>query len=279
MKDPLPFAASVTEWLQGFIREAREVARAADALVPKLKERPDDVVVNVHAHAWQPYESFLRKYFDDGRRRVVALSMNPARNGAVQTGISFTDAPTARELLPDFDRQLTRPEQLKTDRVEMSGQHIRAWAKQDFGDLPGLYKRILTPIACPVAVLRGPDLLNVPLPLLKGDARKAADAFYEWSAPRLVAAAKAKGILFLGDYAAHRWARAPKPGPLANLPTVLVPHPAARMANEAKYDAWTNAVRKLTQEAQRGSGAPRPKEGSRRWKPAKAPTDASGPST
>lgn len=234
-------------WLGAFIKAAKEVAREADTLVAKLATKPDGIVVNVHSYAWAFYERFLRAYYPDEQARVVALSMNPARNGAVQSGIAFTDAPTARTLLPGFDEAVRRPPNLVTERVEMSGQKIRLWADRDFGGLTGLYQRLLFPIACPVAVLEGPNLLNVPIASLRGAARQAAEEFYEWSAPRLVRAAQPTGVFLLGDYAGDRWERlAKKDDDLARLPSVVTHHPAARIPNDVKLNDWSRALSRVS---------------------------------
>jgi hypothetical protein len=240
----------VGAWLDDYVAVVRDIAREADRVAPRMRERPGDVVVNVHGYALAAYEAFLRRQYADGRPRLLALSMNPARNGAVQTGIAFTDAPTARGLVPGFDRLVRRPPALVTERVEMSGQKLQAWARAEFGGVEGLYERVLFPIACPIAVLRGPNRLNVPLPALRGRARQAADAFYEANAPRLVRAARARGLLFLGDYAARRWKRLAASSPdLARLPVAVTHHPAARITNARKYSDWTRALSSLERRA------------------------------
>lgn len=254
MKSGEPRGSPVT-WLDDYVPTARSVARAADELVEELRGRKGDVVVNVHGHAWPAHEAFLRRYYSDGRPRVVALSMNPARNGAVQSGIAFTDAPTARVLLRDFDALVERPPRLRTERSEMSGQKLRQWAERSLGGLPGLYRRVLFPIACPVAVLRGPRLLNVPLATLSGPERRLADRFYETHAPRLVRAARPTGLLLLGSYAAERWRRVEESTTdLASLPHAVTHHPAARMPNDKKWADWTAALKRLEQ-ADQGPGA------------------------
>jgi hypothetical protein len=239
--DPLRLPRGVS-WPDTFLQTARSVARAADRLVPRLRESSADTVVNVHRHAWPAYEAFVRRHYAEPRPRIVCLSMNPARNGAVQSGIAFTDAPTARELVPDFDQLVERPARLSTDRPEMSGRHLRGWAERHLGGLAGLYEQALFPIACPVAVLRGPKLLNVPLPALRGSARRAADAFYETHAPRLVRAAQPRALLFLGDYAAQRWRRLAAHHPdLRDVPVVVTHNPAARISNRSKWAGWSRA--------------------------------------
>lgn len=236
----------VPSWLDDYLDVVRDVARRSVRVAPRLRERPRDVVVPVHRYALKAHEAFVRRFYADGRPRHLVLSMNPARNGAVQTGIAFTDAPTARRLLPDFDALVQRPTSVATERAEMSGQKLQAWATAEFGGLEGLFERFLFPIACPIAVLRGPNLLNVPLPALRGESRRAAEAFYEANAVRLVRAAQPRGLLFFGDYAARRWRRLAGSSPdLSRLPVVETHHPAARITNEAKFSGWSRAVRRL----------------------------------
>lgn len=234
-------------WLAEYLRAARLVTKDADAFVREFSLQRGELAVNVHAYAWPAHEAFLRTYYADDRPRIVSLSMNPARNGAVQSGIAFTDAPTARLLLPDFDRIVNRPPNLRTERVEMSGQKLRSWADLRLGGLKALYSRVLFPIACPVAILEGPNLVNVPLASLTGRRRALADAFYGTHAPLLVRAARPRGVLLLGSYAAQRWGALARANPdLAALPAVETHHPAARMANAQKFNDWSRALRSLS---------------------------------
>ncbi len=240
------------DWIEGYLSTARQVARDADALANELGHVPSSIAVNVHSYAWPAHAAFVRRYYADGKSRIAALSMNPARNGAVQTGIAFTDAPTARRILPDFDGLVARPQNLATERAEMSGQKLQMWAKRDLGGLTQLYGCALFPIACPVAVLKGPQLLNVPLANLPSRFRRAADAFHEEHAALLVRAINPTGVLVLGSYAADRWRRVARDnGDLASLPAVATHHPAARMPNGKKFNDWSRAVGLLS--APRGS--------------------------
>jgi len=224
--------------LDRFLAAARATAKAADALVEELAAR-GDVVVNAHTYGWPAYEAFHRRFHAEEPPDLVCLSMNPALHGAVQTGIPFTDAPMARDLLPGFDRLVQRPPALATERVEMSGRKLRAWADQALGGLHVLHRRILFVTACPVAVLRGPRLLNVPLPALRGRRRRAADAFYQ----------EPKGLFLLGDYAGGRWIRIARVHPdVGRIPSTITHHPAARISNETKFHDWSLALSTLERE-------------------------------
>lgn len=243
----------MSDWLESTLRVARELSSQADAVVRRMPVAPTDIAVNVHAYAFPAYEAFVRRYYADGRRRVLALSMNPGRNGAVQSGIPFCDAAQARELLPDLDRLVpNRPLRLVSRSPEMSGRKLRAWAEQSWGDVRNLYERLLFLYACPIAVLRGPRHLNVPLPALRGPARRAVDELYEAFAPRLARAARPNGVLLLGDYAAQRWRRTVGAHPdLRRFPAVATHHPAARIPNAKKFRDWSHALAQISASSQR----------------------------
>lgn len=238
----------MASWIGSYLRVAAQLARAADGLVDALSTRRDEVVVNVHGYAFQALDALARRYLSPKQRPVAFFSMNPARNGAVQSGLSFTDAPTARSLFDDFDILVpNRPMITRTERAEMSGQRLNEWIQRKFGDHEAFYAQACAPIVCPVAVLRKPGLTNVPLPNLDPPRRRAADEFYEAWAPRLYDAINPRGVALLGTYAGQRWQRLVQATPrLQKTPFVVTHHPAARMRHEDKYAGWDQAWDALT---------------------------------
>lgn len=258
---------NVEAYLAAVRRQARDASRLADSLTLP----PGDRVLNVHAYGLRAYEAFVRRYYGDGAPRVVAISMNPGPNGAVQTGIPFCDVGMARGLLPRFDDLVTgRPPWAASERVEMSGRKLVLWADAALGGLRGLYRRVLFAMTVPLSVLRVPagtggeqapalrapsrDLSrrargvprNVPLPALPRSETAKIDRFLERHAAMEIQLADPEGILLLGDYAAHVWEIVSRVDPvLARLPCVRVPHPAARIGNAAKIAAWSDGLEHL----------------------------------
>lgn len=234
-----------------YLRAARTFARRLEPLLPRLREESDDLVLGVHTYAWLAFEAFVRAYHGDGRNRIAVLSMNPGRNGAVQTGIAFTDGMTARELLPEFD-DLVPKRPFVSERREISGLKLREWARRHLGGLQQLYRDAMFPITFPAAVLRGPSRVNVPLPSLRPDNRRLVEAFLDREAPALLHAAQPRGVLLLGDWAARNWARYSQTDPeLARLPVAETYHPAAHITNARKYGAWMRAWTKVQRDATR----------------------------
>lgn len=240
--------------LEAFIERVKEQAVDADRLARSLKLPKTDRVLNVHGYAWDAYEAFLRKYYSDGKPRVFAISMNPGPYGAVQTGIPFTDKSMARQFVPNFDRLVKGPPAwARSERNEMSAGKLIAWSADRFGGMEGLYRRMLLGMTAPIAILRAPKWTNVPLPALPGSEQRKVNAFIRRHAPHEIKLAEPTGIFLLGDWANHVWdlARTEDPS-LDEIPAVTVPHPAARITNQKKFDAWTRGFDSLDKPPKRG---------------------------
>jgi hypothetical protein len=230
----------------GFLEASRLQARDASRVARRLRLPAELRVLNVHAYGFRAYDAFVRRHYGDGARRVVALSMNPGPHGAVQTGIPFCDVGMARELLPGAAALARCPSWARSERPEPSGRKLWAWAASSLGGRHALYERILFPMTVPIAILRMPARTNVPLPALPVHARREIDAFLERHAAAEVRLARPRGILLLGDYAAHVWTIVARQAPdLARLPVARVPHPAARISDAEKLGAWTRGLRRV----------------------------------
>lgn len=232
--------------LEALLKAVREQARGATRLLQRLELPPGCRALNVHSYALPAYEAFLRRFYSDGKPRILALSMNPGPFGAVQTGIPFCDVPMARTFLPGFDALSKPPAWARAERREMSAQKLIEWSGPLFGGIEGLYRRILLAMTCPIGILKGPRRTNVPLPALNRASQREIEAFIARHAPHEVRAAHPTGILLLGDWARHTWDVIRQAAPdLRGLPARAVPHPAAHITNRAKFDAWTRGYKSL----------------------------------
>lgn len=233
--------------LEAFVAAVRAQAADASRLMRRLRLPAGVSGLNVHAYGLAAYEAFLRRHHADGRPRVLVLSMNPGPNGAVQTGIPFCDLPMARALVPGFDALVPRrPAWAASERAEMSARKLLAWAVRDLGGEEAIHGRILFAMTLPLAFLRrGRNVTNVPVPALPASCRGPIDAFLGRNAAGEILAAGPTGVLLMGDYAAHVWEIARRHPDLAAIRALRVPHPAARIGNAAKLDAWSAALRAL----------------------------------
>lgn len=241
--------------LEAFIERVKEQAEDADRLVRSLRLPKTDRVLNVHRYAWDAYEAFLRKYYSDGKPRVFAISMNPGPYGAVQTGIPFTDKAMARQFLPNFGKLVKGPPAwARSERNEMSAGKLIAWSAEKFGGIEGLYRHMLLGMTAPIGILRAPKWTNVPLPALAGSEQNKVYDFIRRHAADEIRLAQPTGIFLLGDWAerVHEITLEADPA-LEAIPSVAVPHPAARITNEAKFAAWTAGFDLLQAKAERRS--------------------------
>lgn len=235
--------------LDAFVEAVRAQAADASRTLRRLPLPEGIVGLNVHAYGLAAYEAFLRRHHADARPRVLVLSMNPGPNGAVQTGIPFCDLPMGRALVPGIEALVgRRPAWTRSERPEMSARKLASWAERDLGGACAIHRHLLFAMTLPLAFLRRTSrgVTNVPVPALPVSCRAAIDAFLERNAAREIALAAPAGILIMGDYAEHVWGIACRTRPeLARLRALRVPHPAARITNEAKLGAWTEAMRSL----------------------------------
>jgi len=60
--------------VDAYLEAARAQAEDAERLRRSLRLPAGHKVVNVHTYGWDAYEAFVRKFYTDGRPRIVALS-------------------------------------------------------------------------------------------------------------------------------------------------------------------------------------------------------------
>ncbi len=213
-----------------FLTEVRRLSDATNDLIPRLDLPDGQYALNVHSYALAAYEAFLHRWYDDDRARVGAVAMNPGRNGAVQTGIPFSDLDWARRVVPDLDARLDAPPRpLPPGHRETSGRRLIAWAERRFATPEAMYDHVLFYITCPLAILAEDPVRNVPIPELRVANRRLVDRLVVDHLPRLVEASGVSGILLLGRYAESVWDTG---SGLDGLPLAHTYHPAAHVSND-----------------------------------------------
>lgn len=229
--------------LDRFIHAVRALRDDTEDVVARLELPAGQYALNVHQYALGVYEAFLRRFYRPMDGRIGAVAMNPGRNGAVQTGIPFTDEPWARQLgldVPGLRGTPSRP--LPAGTQEMSGRRLLAWAEHRFGEPRRMYDRIVFYITCPIAVLTRDPVRNVPLPDLKGANARRVFGLIQRHARRLVEASGVDGVLLLGRYAEKVW-DALEDAP--ELPVARTFHPAAHVSRQRLHGAWDEAYSSL----------------------------------
>jgi hypothetical protein len=244
--------------LPAYLRAVRALARDADDVVADLRLPKGQRALNVHSYALPAYEAFLTRFYSDAAPRVAAIAMNPGKNGAVQTGIPFTDWPRGEELLPDLARLVDRTAvALPKANREASGRRVYGWGELRFGSAEGFLREVLVLLTCPIAVLEGEGtkVTNVPLDLLpRPQGRKCLDLITE-HAPALLEAAQPRGVLLLGNYAEGVWQALQEAGAAPPLPLGRALHPAAHVPDPEWHASVDRAWARLGAKAARPAKA------------------------
>ncbi|MGQ0535030.1 MAG: uracil-DNA glycosylase family protein [Methanobacteriota archaeon] len=236
--------------LPGFVKEVRALSAAATGVAERLSLRSGEQAVNVHAYARAPYEAFLARHAAGRRRRpVVALAMNPGKNGAVQTGIPFTDVEMASRILPAFPELVERYRaRLPPPGKEPSGRRLYRWGAARFGSEDAMLADLQVLITCPVAILgRGKNgaLVNVPVEGLRGENDRVVTDMIQRHAPRLLRAARPRAVLILGNYAERVWDGMVERGTTPDVPVAKAMHPAAHVDDATWSASADSAYRSL----------------------------------
>ena len=230
-------AVDVEAWL----RQASSLARDASHTARSLRLPTSQTLYNVHTYAWPCYAAFVRRYHASSDRPVAFVAMNPGKNGAVQTGIPFTDHARAIELLPEFEKLRRRPPHpLPKPGREQSGRRVYAWGLRRFGSYEAFLRDVVVLVTCPLAILewRMGRAVNVPLPSLSRPNRDAVVALIHRHLPGLLATIRPRGVVLLGNWARDVWIG-------GDLPTVVGLHPAAHLPDREWLEAMDRTVEKV----------------------------------
>lgn len=157
-----------------------QVLRAAERLRDALDGfEPGGRVAHTYhplRYAWEPHERFVRAYGDErSARRALLVGINPSAWGAVQTGIPFADAATARDWLgiEGAVGQPGRPHPKRpvlgfsATRRDGSGANLYGWARARFGTAARFFEEFYVVNYCPLAFFDAAGAALLPAQLSK----------------------------------------------------------------------------------------------------------------
>lgn len=194
-------------------------------------------------YAWEPHETYLRR-FGDATRRVVFLGMNPGPFGMMQTGVPFGEIAAVRDWMridgavhPPPDAHPKRPiEGFACRRAEVSGARLWGWAAQRFGSADAFFAQAFVLNWCPLVFLEASGRNRTPVQLPAAEAR-ALQAACDAHLAEALAALAPRALVGIGGFAAERLlaVAGDAHGPVIR---ILHPSPASPAANRG----WAAAV-------------------------------------
>lgn len=242
---PVPGPSSSADALVTAARRLRE------ALAPLRFAPPVAHVYNPLDYAWQPHETYLRK-FGNGPKRMVWLGMNPGPFGMMQTGVPFGEVAAVRDWMgieapvaaPAHEHPKRRIEGFQCRRSEVSGRRVWGWAQLRHGTAEAFFADAFVLNYCPLVFLedsgrnRTPDALPASerAPMIEACDRHLAEAITALEPTWLIGvggfAAKRLQALVEGDLLDGAFARRLRIG------QIIHPSPASPIANRG----WAEAV-------------------------------------
>ncbi|MFN4182785.1 MAG: hypothetical protein ACK4G3_06260, partial [bacterium] len=222
--------------LERFIRRVRLLAEDATRVAEELELPEKYVVLNVHQYALEPYITFLRRFYSHSGELYGIIPMNPGKNGAVRTGIPFTDPFMARQIFPEFaewEKHISLPVALPPAQREFSGRRVYIWGQKRFGRVENFLRKVLIYLPCPIAVLKiqRKSVVNVPIDLLPQRQMEKILAMVEEHLPEMISVSEPKGIMLWGRFAERIYRELRRKGRWDQ--KILVSrakHPAARLS-------------------------------------------------
>ena len=208
-------------------------------------------VYNPLEYAWAPHRAYLEKFGGATPREVFLVGMNPGPWGMAQTGVPFGDIDAVRNWM-GIGGKVTRPADehhkvvikgFESQRREVSGQRVWAWAAEKFGSAENFFARFMVMNYCPLCFLepggrnRTPDKLT----------RAERDELYGYCDKALrdsILALQPKFAIGIGKFAEARINSAAGDLDLV-IGSVLHPSPASPMANRGWAPQMDAGLEKL----------------------------------
>ena len=229
-------------------RIARRLGRETGAM--RFAE-PVAHIYNPLDYAWRPHRAYLEKFGAAAPREVLLVGMNPGPWGMAQTGVPFGDVAAVRDWM-GVEAKVNKPADehhkvvikgFASNRREVSGQRVWAWAAERFGSADDFFDRFMVMNYCPLCFLeaggrnRTPDKLS----------REERDELYAYCDRALrdtIEVLRPRFVIGIGKFAETR-IRSAAVGTQVVIGSVLHPSPASPMANRGwapQMDAGLRAL-------------------------------------
>ena len=208
-------------------------------------------VYNPLEYAWRPHRAYLEKFGADSPRQVFLVGMNPGPWGMAQTGVPFGDITAVREWM-GIEGKVDKPADehhkvvikgFESQRREVSGQRVWAWAQERFGEAEAFFSRFMVMNYCPLCFLEAGGRNRTPDKLT----REERDELYGYCDKALrdsVEALQPEFVIGIGKFAEARIKSAVE-GLDVVIGSVLHPSPASPIANRGWAPQMDAGLRKL----------------------------------
>src|SRR5690606_11428582 len=129
--------SGASQQVEALIAVTRQLSKAVEQLEFNA---PVTHVYNPIEYAWEPHESYLRRYGSSAARPIL-LGMNPEPFGIAQVGVPFGEVTLVRDWLqissrvnkPNIEHPAQPVQGFDCLRSEISSARLWGWAKQRFG--------------------------------------------------------------------------------------------------------------------------------------------------
>ena len=149
--------SGASQQVEALIAVTRQLSKAVGQLE---FDAPVTHVYNPIEYAWEPHESYLRRY-GSGAARTILLGMNPGPFGMAQVGVPFGEVTLVRDWLqisgrvdrPNIEHPARPVQGFDCLRSEVSGARLWGWAKQRFGVPERFFDKFFVINYCPLVFM------------------------------------------------------------------------------------------------------------------------------
>jgi single-strand selective monofunctional uracil DNA glycosylase len=226
------------------------ITQRLSTAVDRLRfDAPVTHVYNPLAYAWEPHESYLRRY-GAGENRAILLGMNPGPFGMAQVGVPFGEVSLVRDWLqvngvvskPKLEHPARPIQGFDCTRSEVSGARLWGWAKDRFVAPERFFEKYFVVNYCPL-VFMGDSGKNVTPDKLPPAERKPLFEVCDRALAELCDALSPRMVIGVGTFALGR-AKEALEGRGISFGQILHPSPASPKANAG----WAKVVEQQLQE-------------------------------
>ena len=210
---------------------------------------PVSHVYNPLEYAWQPHETYLRRYGGLAERTLL-LGMNPGPFGMAQTGVPFGEVSLVRDWLK-ITGPVTRPKLehparpvlgFECGRSEVSGARLWGWAKGRYGSPESFFQHFFVVNYCPLVFMESGGRNRTPDKLPTAE-REMLFALCDEALRETVRCLSPRAVVGVGAFAKGR-AEVALAGTGVTVGQILHPSPANPKANAG----WSMTVERQLSE-------------------------------